>query len=369
MKKGLIIGAGNIGRGVVGYLLYQAGYDLSFSNLNTRKLIEMRNMGGYSVYNSKMQCTRIKKFNIVSSERLSKELFVHDLIFCCFYENAFKSVAEKIATVFLERRDNNFVNIMLCVNSIEATKIFTQYVEYELRKNKEALNYFRRFVGINQVMVLSAAMPLSDQNEDSDPYAILISDNPHLEIDGVSFKGSKPKISGIEFVNNAEARFYRKIYVGNMCHTMAAFIGKARNYKYIWESQQDPQIRSWIEGAFSEAHQAICLSYELDTEEDKEWVHYYYNKMNQCIDDPINRVVSNAKKKLGPAERFIGPAKLCLKHQIIPSFIIKGIAYGLKMIQKEENCTLDDLLIETCGLDSKSDSLLYQLIKEQSESI
>ncbi len=125
MKKALIIGAGNIGRGVVGYLLNRDGYQLSFYDVHPEHLIEMKNLGGYSVFvdnNTRQTEFHVSDFSIIDSNRLSEALQEHDFIFCCVYEGAFKSIAETLAKAVQTCEKNRFKNIMLCVNSLGAPK-------------------------------------------------------------------------------------------------------------------------------------------------------------------------------------------------------------------------------------------------------
>ncbi len=52
-KKIIVIGAGNIGRGVVGLLYSRAGYQLCFYDLAHDKLLEMKEQGYYTVGESR----------------------------------------------------------------------------------------------------------------------------------------------------------------------------------------------------------------------------------------------------------------------------------------------------------------------------
>ena len=372
MKDALIIGAGNIGRGVVGYLLNSAGYHLSFYDVNSENLEKMKEQGGYSVFveeKSRQTEKHISSFSIVSPNKLSDALMLHDFIFCCVYEGAFESIAKCLAQTIQQGNQKSFKNIMLCVNSLGAPQKFSRFVTEYLKDDPEALNYFHEKVGVNQVMVLSAALPLSNELSKNYPYAVMITVNPHLEIDGVTFKGEKPQISDVEFVDNAEGRIYRKVYVGNMRHTMAAFIGAVEGMTYVYEAQQDQLIRTWIEKAFEEAHQAVKSSYLFDSKEDEAWTVYMQDKLNQDIKDPIQRVIANPETKLGTSDRFIGPAKLCLEHKVLPFYIAKGVAYGLRYLQRSDERTIDELLKDVCGLNKEQDYILYQLIKKQADSI
>lgn len=368
MKRALIIGAGNIGRGVVGYLLKEAGYQLSFYDLNTEPLENMQQNGGYSVFVADGETPErheVTTFEIIPPDRLTEALTNHELVFCCVYEGAFQSIAQSLAEAC--KRKMKTMNIMLCVNSLGAPQKFRAFAEESLTEAEKT--EFQEKVGINQVMVLSAGLPLSEAQLQKYPYAVMITANPHLEIDGMSFKGEKPKIPQVAFVSNAEGRIYRKVYVGNMRHVMAGFIGDGQQMTYVCEAQQDPTIRQYLVGAFEEAHEAITAKYTFDSVEDQEWVAYMQDKLTQNVKDPIQRVTANPAVKLGAEERFIGPAKLCLEYKILPFYIALGIAYGICYLQKEDQRTVDQLLIEVCGLDSQQDFILYQLIKKHYQEI
>ncbi|EOH97504.1 2-dehydropantoate 2-reductase N-terminal domain-containing protein [Enterococcus pallens] len=368
MKRALIIGAGNIGRGVVGYLLKEAGYQLSFYDLNTEALETMQQNGGYSVFVADGETSErheINTFEIIPPDRLTEALIDHEFVFCCVYEGAFQSIANHLAEAL--RQKMKLMNIMLCVNSLGAPQKFRAFVEDALDEDKKI--DFQKTVGINQVMVLSAGLPLSEAQLEKYPYAVMITANPHLEIDGLSFKGEQPQIPQVAFVSNAEGRIYRKVYVGNMRHVMAGFIGDAQHMTFVCEAQQDSKIRSYLIGAFEEAHEAISAKYTFDPVEDQEWVAYMQEKLTQNVKDPIQRVTANPAVKLGAEERFIGPAKLCLAYNILPFYITLGVAYGLRYLQKEDQRTVDQLLIEVCGLDPQQDFILYQLIKKHYQGI
>lgn len=368
MKRALIIGAGNIGRGVVGYLLKEAGYQLSFYDLNTETLENIQQNGGYSVFvagGETPERHEVTTFEIIPPDQLTEALVDHELVFCCVYEGAFQSIAQSLVEAC--KRKMKLQNVMLCVNSLGAPQKFRSFVEKSLNETEKVA--FQEKVGINQVMVLSAGLPLSETQLQQYPYAVMITANPHLEIDGLSFKGEKPQIPQVAFVSNAEGRIYRKVYVGNMRHVMAGFIGDAQEMTYICEAQQNQTIRQYLVGAFEEAHAAIVAKYTFDPEEDQEWTAYMQDKLTQNVKDPIQRVTANPAVKLSGEERFIGPAKLCLDYQILPFYIALGIAYGICYIQKEDSRTIDQLLVEVCGLDPQQDFILYQLIKKHYQGI
>lgn len=374
LKNALIIGAGNIGRGVLGLLLDNSQYNLEFYDVDFDKMKDLESKGSYSVFVAEEEPIKhcISNFKVVKDGELEDAIYRNNMIFCCVYEGAFPSIAKTLAKSIQRKHIEGAedMNVMLCVNSLRAPQIFTNLVEEELNNNLEYREYFSNHVGINQVMVLSAGLPISDDFSKEDPFSVMITPNPHIEIDGNSFKGEKPAIKNIEFVSNAEGRIYRKVYVGNMRHTMAAFMGANKGYTFIYEAQKNPDIYKCIVGAFNESHQAIKSEYTFDQDEDKSWENYMNDKLTQEIKDPIERVTANPIIKLSNNERFIGPAKLCLQHNIIPFYICMGIAYGISyLIKNDPSKNLKHVLEEICELNSEKDYILYQLIQKQYELI
>ncbi|MFD1486293.1 mannitol dehydrogenase [Lacticaseibacillus baoqingensis] len=376
MPEALIIGAGNIGRGVVGYLLRKANYQLSFFDIDYSRLEAIKRRGRYHIYIAEepVRKVEIKDFEIVKPNSLVNKLADIQTIFCCVYEGAFASIASNIVAAMEQRiaqKNTNELNLMLCVNSIDAPQKMAKLIMAEIADNSTMQEYFTHYVGINQVMVLSAGLPLPEEYLVSGEDDVMITSDPHLEIDGESYKGQQPEIPSVRFVTNAEGRLKRKVYVGNMRHTMAGFIGASLKQQFIYQAQMKPEVRAHLMGAFNEAHSAIISEYSFEPAEDHTWVAYMNDKLNQKVEDKITRVIANPERKLAYEERFVAPARLCLKHSILPYEISLGIAYGIKYLQQrpEEQRTTEELLNDVCGLESKRDFIITQLVKNHLEEI
>ena len=78
--------------------------------------------------------------------------------------------------------------------------------------------------------------------------------------------------------------------------------------------------------------------------------------------DRIERVVRQPIRKLGKGDRFLGPALLCLKHGIMPFFILRAAAYGFfvpnagdeqaaKIEETLGSMPLEDAVVKITGLD------------------
>lgn len=373
-----ILGAGKIGRGVVGLLFSRAGYRLhlydmymeGMRKLETQGYYDVRVTDGHDVDDS----TRVDDFVIVDStadDEVVDLLQNVSIAACCVYEGAFKSLAHVIAEAVSRRHDSGNegnLNILLCVNALGAPAKVVSYIESDLAD--EHLAYFREHVGVCQVMVLAAGIP---SDSDANPWQVVVSANPGLEIDADAWKGLQLQIESVSFVHGAQGHIYRKVYCGNMRHAMAAFMGKAAGHEFICDCHKDPWIRANIVAAFEEAHAAIVREYTFDPAEDAKWVEFIYSKLDADVKDPVGRVIAKTDEKLSRDNRFVGPALMCLKHGIVPFYLARGIAYGLDCLATERGIELkDDAAVracarETCSLSEDEWVLLDLIVKQHAD--
>lgn len=380
MEKDIaILGAGKIGRGVVGLLFAREGYRLHLYDMYMEGMRQLEAQGYYDARvtdgHAIDETTRIDAFDIVDStvEEPIVELLTHvDIAACCVYEGAFQSISRVIAEAVKRRCAEGSaasLNVLLCVNALGAPKKVRGYIESELNDAERA--YAAEHLGVCQVMVLAAGVP---SEPGANPWQVVVSANPGLEIDADAWVGQRIEVDHVAYVHGAEGHIYRKVYCGNMLHAMSAFMGAHKGLGYICDCYQDPWIRSCITGAFVEAHDAVLQEYAFDATEDAEWVDFIMAKLDAGVKDPIDRVMSGAEEKLSRENRFVGPALMCLKHGIVPFYLARGIAYGLVFLASERGIDTKDenamggLMSEVCGL-TEEDGVLTQLISKHVRDI
>lgn len=380
MEKDIaILGAGKIGRGVVGLLFAREGYRL---HLYDMYMEGMRQLEAQGYYDARVtdgheidETTRIDAFDIVDSTETEPivELLTHvDIAACCVYEGAFQSISHVIAEAVKRRCAGGGtapLNVLLCVNALGAPRKVRGYIEAELSEAARA--YAADHLGVCQVMVLAAGVP---SEPGANPWQVVVSANPGLEIDADAWVGEQLEVPHVSYVHGAEGHIYRKVYCGNMLHAMSAFMGAHKGLSYICDCYQDPWIRSCITGAFNEAHDAVLQEYTFDSAEDAEWVEFIMAKLDAGVKDPIDRVMAGADEKLSRENRFVGPALMCLEHGIVPFYLARGIAYGLAYLAGERDVDVKDpaqlraLMADVCGL-TEEDGVLVQLVAKHMRDI
>lgn len=389
MKRILVLGSGKIGRGVIGSIFHEHGYELVFYDIATEFLKNLKEQGYYLVErlldNDEREIVKVDNFQVLSQgtdEELQQALTEIDLVACCVYPGAFDSICGHIAEAIKDRieRNGNILNVLLCVNTINSVGYFNEKIEKLLIGNEKALQYFKEKVGISQVLVSIGAMPSSEELIKQDAFAVTTNFvSGSLGIDEDTYLGEL-ELKYVHKEEKAQAKLIRKIFVANMKHCATAYMGYVAGYEYLDECLMDENIKSASMGAFMEAHEAVKLEYGFEDNEDKNWLKVSVKRANQLTRDPISRVAANVTEKISRENRFIGPALLCIKHNIVPVYIARGIASALFYQDKNDPRTLEmqefirmkgvAATIEMyCGLDPKQDQELIQLIIKSYDSI
>lgn len=384
MKELLVIGAGNIGRGVIGGLFFESGYHLYLYDIMNERMQKLKKQGSYLIERVGAENRRrilVDNFDVLDCSGTS-DLVEHmkkiDLIACCVYEGAFPSICQNLkeAIEYRAEHDADSLNILLCVNALGAPDYFETELERQFENNKRASNYLREKVGICQVLVGMAAMPSPKELLEEDPFAVTTRLDGYIEIDEDSFKGQLPKVNQVGGVKRGKAQIYQRVYCGNMKHCMLAFLGKAKGYTYIRDTYDDEWIEDCALSAFYEADAAIQAEYQFDEKDHQAFVSSIVNApKNRNLQDTFVRVAADPKTKLSRKNRFVGPALLCMKHHILPFYLAKGIAYGFLYREESDAASveitdfvkeygLEKALEKYCGL-TKEDWLLKQLITAQ----
>lgn len=339
-KKILVAGAGNIGLGVVGRLFGGAGWKVAFYRKNQDRLKKLQDMGYYLVTQeepSRTLYTYIHEFECVFEDDLAEKIAETDVVACCVYEEAFSDICRKIGEALRLKAGSgreNRLDILLCVNQLDAARQFYRYISQEVNGEPGAERLLHTVTGISRVLVLSAAMPDGAVGKKLRCEVISVSGDGSLEIERETYLGEQSPMKGITFTDCVGEKLMRKVYLGNMRHTMAACMGALKKYKTVDECHQDPEIRRSIINAFKEAEKGYFKEYGIEKSEQEEYLNWK-KRLDEKLDirtgDQIRRVVSNPVKKLGREERFTGPALLCVKNGIKPEYLAMGIASCLML--------------------------------------
>ncbi|GGJ94803.1 mannitol-1-phosphate 5-dehydrogenase [Lentibacillus kapialis] len=345
-------GAGNIGRGFIGALLYQAGYHTTFVDVNDAVIRELNDRGQYDVvlaaeHSETLTVKNVSGINSVTNpDDVVAAIAGADVITTAVGPNILPAISELIAKGLRERLETSEqpLNIMACENMVGGSTVLRENVLGHLSESdqKACADLF----GFPDAAV-DRIVP-NQTNADM----LQVSVEPYYEwvVEQTAIKGVKPSIDGITYVDDLKPYIERKLFTVNTGHAVTAYIGHSMGYATIYEAMQDEAIQATIEGALQESGEALIRTYGFDREAHQDYIEKIIKRfMNPHISDEVTRVGRGPIRKLGPGDRLIRPASLYIDLTgEAPVYLAKTIATALSYRNEddEEAVKLQEMVAE-----------------------
>ena len=317
--KAVIYGGGNIGRGFLGQLLYESGYETVFIDVN-KELIDAINKD--NSYNIKIVCNEyqkevtIKNVRAVHSDDAVPEIASADIIFTSAGVNVLPYIAPVIKKG-LEQRSKG-VDIIICENLIGADKYLRDLIKPEGN------------VGFVEASVGRMVPVMTDEMREGSVTKVWVEPFCTLPVDKDAFKNPIPEIKGMIPSSPFEYHIQSKLYLHNMGHAIAAYLGMEKGYTYIWEAMEDADIAATVKDAMYSSVKALHLEHGVAEETVRAYADNLMERFkNRYLGDTTKRVGRDARRKLMPDDRLLGALTLCQKYGIDGGSIKKGIMAAL----------------------------------------
>lgn len=339
MKKAVIYGAGNIGRGFIGQLLTMSDYEVAFLDINKEvigKLSEDRQYPITIVSNDGNREIIVKNvYGIDSSveENAIKAIFEADIMSTSLGVNVLRFVAKTLAKAIEMRIEANRppLNILLCENLIDANI----YLKNEIFKylKDETKEVFDKHVGLVEASI-GRMVPVLPKKEGDNILRVAVEEFDVLHLDKDGFVGELPEIYNTRLCTPFNLYIQRKLFIHNMCHSVTAYLG-AREYEYIWEAIENTDIKYIVEQLGVTSARAIALENGGDALELIDFLNkLLYRFYNKELKDTIARVGKDPIRKLKSIDRITGAYLLAKKHGLDTTFNL--IAFAAALIFNKE---------------------------------
>ena len=182
-------------------------------------------------------------------------------------------------------------------------------------------------LGIAQAQVLRSCI---EPTENQHPLTIQIQDHWTLPLDGTALR-TELSIEGFEKKSDFERELTRKLFTYNCVNAMVCYIGHLSGYEWLADAANDPMIAELALQAGQEASAAVVAAYGFEAEEQEMWCNRALEKyQDESIRDPIERNARDPIRKLGNAERLLGPIHLCIEHDLPHQTLMVGVAAALR---------------------------------------
>ena len=338
MKKAIQFGAGNIGRGFIGSLLYKAGYHVVFADVNTEIIDKINKDKEYTIHVMDTVCSE-EKVNDISgvisiNNEIYKEIVEAEIITTAVGPVVLPIIAPTIAKGIALRKENgvkNYLNIIACENAIKASSQLEEEVKKYLTKDE--VDYLEEFVGFPNCSVDRIVPPVKSENI----LDVVVENYYEWNVEEKAFKGEIPKIEGMNLVDNLMAYIERKLFTLNTGHAITAYFGYLKGYETIEESIKDEVIYDFVKKAMIESGKGLIAKYNFDEE-----AHYkYINKIidrfkNPYLKDDVARVGREPLRKLNENDRLIKPLITARGFNINTDNLLLGVGAALHYDNKED---------------------------------
>ncbi|MDO4983501.1 MAG: mannitol dehydrogenase [Eubacteriales bacterium] len=374
MKKAVMYGGGNIGRGFIGAMLSNSGYHVTFIDIAENVVNALNERGEYPVRLvsekgiEELTVSNVSAVNGNDTEEAAKTIAECDILATSVGARILKFIVPNIVAGLRLRwqQTERPLNILICENLNDADKVFYGLLTAPLTEEEKKL--FDERVGLVECSVGRMVPVQTEAMKDGDEMRVCTEPYPYLPVDAAAFKGDIPEIKNMIPASPFDYYVKRKLFLHNLGHAVCAYLGGYTGRKYIRQSIGDADVFALTQNAMLESAQALAKKYgvalgELVPHIDDLLIRFG----NEILLDTCQRVGGDPARKLGETDRLIGAAKLCMEQGITPANIAAGAAGAVYRYINENGLEQTDenaakVLGEISGL-SSGDKLSVMIMR------
>jgi len=359
-KKMVQFGAGNIGRSFIGQLFSRSGYEVVFIDINKELVKELNKKRAYKLVIKRNELPdeiilieNIRAINGYDKEAVIREIVDTDILATAVGKNALPQIVPVIAQGLQwrdEKRRKNPLDIIIAENF----RNVADYLRKEL-KSLLPLEYpFDELVGLIESSIGKMVPLMKEEDKKKDLLWIFAEPYNTLIVDKKGFKTPLPQIRDLRAVENIKAYVDRKLFIHNLGHSAAAYLGYQYDSKmtYIYEALELPEIYKIVREGMKQSAVALNKAYPKDLALQDLQNHIddlLFRFQNKSLRDTIFRVGRDLYRKLDKNERLVGSMLLAQK-QNVPYHKIKRVFYAALNFkakdQKGEMYPLDKIFFQ-----------------------
>ena len=333
MPLAVQFGAGNIGRGFMGQLFWEAGYRTVFVEAAQQLVDRLNHSGSYplklldarSRKEIDLTIDRIEAVSAADSEAVARLVERAQIIGTAVGVKNLTAIAPAITEGIRLRFESQKepLDIYLCENVLNAAEILREEVEKKIDR-EEVLEWIQGHIGFVGSVVTRMVPAVGNRYPGEDPLLVVADSFHKYPYDAKAVRGAIPDIEGMRPVDNFRAEVERKLFTYNLGHAALAYLGYLKGHTYVHEPFEDAYLMRVFQGALDETCEAVLKMYpDVFNQEDMGEIRADINLRfgNPMIQDTVYRVGRDPIRKLGPEDRLIGAARLCEKFGVFPEHI------------------------------------------------
>lgn len=328
-KEILVIGAGKIGRGFIAHLFHRGGYQIWFLDASREVVALLNREKQYRVDLAGEPRDRTEyipvagAFALEDREKVLPVLASVPLVASSVGAAHVAGVAGYVRELLPAAGRQTPLNWLICENANHPARTIREVL---LQNAPPAFAEFvRTRLGLVETQVLRTGMAARPEVLAAEPLALRMQDWWTLPLDGDAFIGAVPDVEGLSPRPGFANELTRKLYTFNGTNGPIAYVGWANGYRVLHESAL--AYPAYFNQIQEESAFGLIREFGLDEKEQRAFMAMALKKYTDpALQDQIERNAQDSKRKLGKAERLVGPALLCLKHGRVPYAYARAIA-------------------------------------------
>ncbi len=338
MKKAVQFGAGNIGRGFIGALLSQSGYQVVFADVVEAVIDKINEDKTYTVHIMDVECEDQKLENIcgVNSTKPEAvdEIAAADIVTTAVGLVILPRIAPTIAKAIEKRMDMGVkepMNMIACENAIRGTSQLKKAVYENLSDAGKA--FADEYVGFPDCAVDRIVPPVKSENF----IDVVVERYYEWDVEKSGFKGEIPEITGMTLVDDLMAYIERKLFTLNTGHCITAYLGTLRGIPTIDKAIADEEIYGIVSAAMKESGDGLIKKYGFDAEKHAAYIKKIISRFkNPYLQDDVTRVGREPLRKLSPTDRLIKPLMTAAGYGLPVDHLLVGVGAALHYNNPED---------------------------------
>ncbi|HEX5730325.1 mannitol-1-phosphate 5-dehydrogenase [Microbacterium sp.] len=340
--KAVHFGAGNIGRGFVGLLLHQGGYELVFSDVAAPLVDAINDVSEYTVHEVGQGGTDtvVTGFRAINSathpDEVIEEVAGANVVTTAVGPTILKFVAPHIvAGLALRDPSSPPLQIMACENAINATDLLRDEIATIAGEAWDALEGRAVFANTAVDRIVPAQPEGSGVDVTVEPFYEWAIERP-------PFGDDPPTIPGAHFVDDLAPYIERKLFTVNTGHAATAYFGAIAGVETIAEALADETIAARVAAALEETSGLLVAKHELDPADLASYRSTILRRFrNPALPDTVWRVGRQPLRKLSRHERFVGPAAQAAERGLPVDALVDAMGAALSFEDAEDAQSVD----------------------------
>lgn len=355
--KAVHFGAGNIGRGFVGLLLHEGGYELVFSDVAAPLVDAINGVSEYTVHEvgeggASQQAggvgrspvdsrdTVVTGFRAINSathpDEVIEQIAGANVVTTAVGPTALKFVAPHIvAGLALRDPSSPPLQVMACENAINATDVLRDEIVALAGVAWDALAGRAVFANTAVDRIVPAQPEGGGVDVTVEPFYEWAIERP-------PFGEDPPTIPGAHFVDDLAPYIERKLFTVNTGHAATAYFGAIAGVETISGALSDASIASRVAAALEETSALLVAKHGLDPADLATYRATILRRFrNPALPDTVWRVGRQPLRKLSRHERFVGPAAEAAERGLSVDALVAAMGAALAFDDSEDAESVD----------------------------